>query len=84
MKALRIVVLLFFLGTMSYQSVGQNRIKINTADELPRRSVTIKGKAVEVIENRAQLQRLNKDFIKNLEADLAKYEISDKATLKGY
>lgn len=60
------------------------KIKILKADDLPRRSVTIVGKAVDVVKDEVQLNKLNDEFIKNLESDLVKYDIQDKATLKSY
>lgn len=82
MKIIKMTALLLWIGIS--QATAQDRIKISKADELPRRSITITGKAVEVLEDRAQLRRLNQQLISNMEADLAKYEIGDKATLMAY
>ncbi|MCU0438066.1 MAG: S8 family serine peptidase [Raineya sp.] len=73
--------IMFFIGN---QWLMAQKIKITKADDLPRRSVTLKGKATEIVNDIAQLNTLNNAFIKNLEADLEKYEITDKATLKAY
>jgi hypothetical protein len=42
------------------------------------------GKAAEILNDDAQLARLTDKLIKNLEADLVKYDIQDKSTLKSY
>ncbi len=85
MKNLKKIILGLCILVGVYTPISaQNKIKINKADELPRRSVTFKGKAKEILNDRNQLQTLNETLIKNLEADLEKYEIADKATLKGY
>ncbi|KOY85781.1 hypothetical protein AD998_06085 [bacterium 336/3] len=73
--------ILFFVGN---QWLMAQKIKITKADDLPRRSITLKGKATEIVNDVAQLNTLNNAFIKNLEGDLEKYEITDKATLKAY
>lgn len=77
------IIACILLGIYAH-SFAQSKIKISKADELPRRSVTFKGKAKEIVNDRQQLQNLNDILIKNLEADLEKYEITDKATLKSY
>jgi subtilisin family serine protease len=62
----------------------QTRTVINKADELPRRSYQLKGTALELLEDQKQLDKLASELKANLEADLAKYDIRDAATLKGY
>ena len=57
---------------------------INKADELPRRSYQLEGKALQLLDDRKQLDRLAAELTRNLEADLAKFDIRDEATLKGY
>ena len=57
---------------------------INKADELPRRSYKIEGAADKLLDDKQQLDRLAAELTRNLEADLAKYDIRDDATLKGY
>ncbi len=81
-----LMVALFISATLAGQafSQGEKKIKINSADELPRRSYQLKGKALEILEDRKQMNSLADEIIKNLEADLHKYDIEDKATLDGY
>src|SRR5687768_11848990 len=57
---------------------------ITSAEQLPRRSYQLKGTAVEILADRAQLMRLAAEIRDNLTADLAKLEIQDNATLAGY
>ena len=57
---------------------------INKADELPRRSYKLEGTATQLLEDKAQLDRLAAELTRNLEADLAQYDIRDDSTLKGY
>ena len=60
------------------------KIVINKADELPRRSYKLEGTALELLDDRKQLDELAAELTRNLETDLAKYDIRDDATLKGY
>lgn len=64
-------------------AVAQQKTIINRADELPRRTYKLEGKAVDIVADRAQLDRLAAEVKKNLEADLAKFDIRDNATLNG-
>ena len=83
MKRLKFVLLLFSICCVLNLN-AQNKIAISKADDLPRRSVTLKGKAVEIVDDFDQLYRLTDDLIKNLEGDLEKYDIQDKSTLQAY
>lgn len=83
MKKLKFLCIQLLIFT-SLISVAQNKIEINKADDLPRRSVTLVGKAVDIINDDSQLLRLTSELIKNLEADLDKYQINDKASLQSY
>lgn len=57
---------------------------IETANDLPRRTYTVKGTALEILEDRAQLAQLTGELLKNMQSDLDTYDIRDKATLNGY
>ncbi len=83
MKQLKCITLIFTI-VFGFQAIAQNKIEINKADDLPRRSITLKGKAIEIIDDDQQLQELTTSLIQNLESDLEKYDIKDKATLKSY
>lgn len=63
---------------------AQQKTVITRADELPRRSLQVQGKALELLNDTAQLTRLADILIANFNEDLKKYDIQDKATLTGY
>ncbi len=65
-------------------ATAQDKIKITRSSDLPRRTVELKGKALEILEDKAQLDRLAEEMLRNIKSDLEKYEIEDKATLAGY
>jgi subtilisin family serine protease len=71
------------VGFFSANTAAQEKIKIARASDLPRRTVELKGKALEILDDKAQLDRLAEQLLKNIKADLEKYEIEDKATLAG-
>jgi subtilisin family serine protease len=84
MKKLAFFLCLILMGGMATPAMAQDKIPVTKADDLPRRSVTLVGKATEIVEDRDQLNRLVDTYTANLEADLEKYDIQDKATLKSY
>ncbi len=59
------------------------KIKISSLDELPVHTYPIKGTMSELLDDRAALAELRTAFHADIEADLAKYEINDTATLQG-
>lgn len=63
---------------------GAEKIEIERADDLPRHSYTIQGKAVDLFADHEQLLALAREVEKDLRADLETYEIADATTLKGY
>ncbi|NRB48005.1 MAG: S8 family serine peptidase [Saprospiraceae bacterium] len=83
MKEVKFISFLFFICAV-LNLTGQSKVTINKADDLPRRSVTLKGKALDIVDDLDQLEQLTNVLIENLEGDLAKYDIKDKATLRGY
>lgn len=60
-----------------------DRIPVKTADELPRHSYKVSGTSLEIIRNDALFMPLLEEMVQNTEADLAKYDIEDVATLQG-
>lgn len=80
-RTLLIPLLLLLCLTAKSQT---QKIVINKADELPRRSYKLEGTAMQLLEDRKQLDKLAAELTRNLESDLAKYDIRDDATLKGY
>jgi subtilisin family serine protease len=81
---IRIFVATLCLATLLASASAQQKTKINSADELPRRTVQLKGKALDIIEDKQQLDSLAEELLKNLKDDLEKYDIQDSATLKSY
>src|SRR5687768_12373955 len=60
------------------------RIRIETADQLPRHTYPVPGTATALVEDDARFAELAARLETDLEADLANYEIADRATLKEY
>lgn len=85
MKKITLHLLLFALTIVfpAGEIFAQEKIKISKSSELPRRTVELKGKALEILEDKPQLDRLAGELLKNIKSDLEKYEIEDKATLAG-
>lgn len=76
-----VLLTLFFCLSAFVTVNAQEKIKITRSDELPRRTVALKGKALEILEDKEQIDRLADELLKNLKSDLQKYEIEDKSTL---
>lgn len=75
--------LLVLLPAAAPAQPKDERIPVKTADELPRHTYAVSGKALEIIQNDAVFMPLLDAMVKNTEADLAKYRIEDVATLQG-
>ena len=78
------IVLALCFAALAVPSGAQEKVKITRADELPRRTVQLQGKALDLLNDEAQLGRLADEALKNVLEDLAKYDIQDKSTLAGY
>ncbi|KJF44251.1 S8 family serine peptidase [Draconibacterium sediminis] len=80
----RLIIVLFAL--LAFQAgIAQNKIKIESAEELPKHYYDLQGnKAMDYINNRDLLLELAITLEKDLRDDLEKYDIQDKATLRGY
>lgn len=76
------ILLWIFIGTST--PVAAQKIKIERADELPRRTIDLTGNVKDIYNNDAQIRKIADQIYVNAEADLAKYDIQDKATLSGY
>ncbi len=61
-----------------------DKIKINSLDELPVHTYPLKGTVAELMESTKQMNALRKQYRADLDSDLATYEITDTATLKGF
>lgn len=60
------------------------KIKINSLEELPVHTYTLQGTVAELMNHPDQMTQLRKEVRADIDSDLAKYEISDPATLKKY
>jgi subtilisin family serine protease len=82
MKKTIFILILIFFGISLY---SQNKIKIEKADDLPKHYYNLEGhKAMDYINNRDLCIELADKLEKNLKSDLVKYDIPDKATMRGY
>lgn len=82
MKKITLGIILTFLGMSLF---SQNKIKIEKAEDLPKHYYDLAGtKAMDYINNLDLLIELANKSRKNLNEDLEKYDIQDKATLRGY
>ena len=84
MKAHVMMVAAFISLAALQPSVWAQKIPVSSAAELPTRSYQLDGSVREILDNRDQLDRIANELQNNLQADLAKYDIQDKATLVGY
>ena len=64
-------------------ALAQEKIPIKSADDLPRHTYKLPGTATEALQSDEQFAALSKALRTNVEADLAKYQIDDKSTLRG-
>lgn len=60
------------------------KIPVRSAADLPTHTYTIEGKASEFVQSDAPFKAFIQQVRTNLEGDLAKYDIQDKATLQQY
>lgn len=60
------------------------KIAVRTADDLPRHTYKIDGKASDFLVSDAAFKAFVAELKANTLADLEKYDIQDKTTLKGY
>ena len=82
MKKTTFIIILTFLGMSLF---SQNKIKIERAEDLPKHYYDLAGiKAMDYINNLDLCIELANKCEKNLKEDLEKYDIQDKATLRGY
>ena len=78
---------LLVLSTLSLvlaTPVLAEKIRIEKADDLPRHTYQIEGKASEFVQDRDAIMALAAEVKTDLEADLETYEIPDPTTLQGY
>jgi hypothetical protein len=66
------------------EAAPKDKIKINSLDELPVHTYPLDGTVAELMENPTKMKALRNQFRADIESDLATYEITDVATLKGF
>jgi hypothetical protein len=71
------------IGLGAGSSFAADKIKIEKLDDLPRHTYKIEMKAVQFVQDTAAVAKLAHEVQKDVEADLAKYDITDKSTLQG-
>lgn len=78
--------IIVLLALLAFQAgIAQNKIKIESADDLPKHYYDLQGnKAMDYINNRDLLLELAATLENDLNDDLEKYAIEDKATMRGY
>ncbi len=76
--------LIVALVVASAPALAGDKIVIEKADDLPRHTYTISTTAVELLDDVAATKALAAQVRKDLEADLAAYEIPDRTTLQGF
>ncbi len=75
--------LLLAAGAFVISSAAE-KIKITKLDDLPRYTYHINGKAVDFLKDDAAVMKLADEVKRDLEKDLATYDIEDKTTVQGY
>ncbi|MEZ4386732.1 MAG: S8 family serine peptidase [Candidatus Krumholzibacteriia bacterium] len=60
------------------------RVKVTSLDQLPQHTYPVSGTALELFEDDAAFAAFAAQVRQDLEADLARYELDDAATLKGW
>ena len=72
------------LGAPTFaQTPAAGKIRVSSAADLPVHTYAISGKASTLVENPAQVSALAAAVKSDILADLAKYDISDRSTLRG-
>lgn len=76
--------LFFALPVAAQQEHDKQRIRIESADQLPRHTYKVRESATKLVEDDAHYALLAATLEADLRDDLARYEISDRSTLKEY
>jgi hypothetical protein len=66
------------------QPTGTAKKVVKTADDLPRFTYKIEGKASAFVEDEASVKRLASEIRRDIESTMAQYDIQDPTTLQGY
>ncbi len=78
------VAALFVGSAMPAVSFAQDKVAVKSADQLPRHSYPIDTSASGLLADDAKFKALMDAVVADSKADLAKYDIQDRATLEGY
>ncbi|NIM19141.1 MAG: S8 family serine peptidase [Candidatus Latescibacteria bacterium] len=65
-----------------YGDAPQEKIKIESVDQLPRRAYKVTGKVADLVKSEKAFEEFATKLRADIEADLAKYELEDKTTLR--
>jgi len=79
-----LTLLVFGVVLAAAEEAPKEKIKINSLDELPVHTYPLEGTVAELMEKPKQMKALRKQYRADIESDLATYEITDVATLKGF
>jgi subtilisin family serine protease len=80
--ALVAVVASVFGPVVTSSLFAQEKIKIKKPDDLPRHTYKVTGKVIDLVKSDEEFAKFADLVHKDIEADLAKFEIEDKTTLK--
>jgi hypothetical protein len=86
-RALPPVITILATAVLTLPAAAQTdsgRSRIENADDLPRHTYPVPESVIRLVEDDAQFAALAAKLVADLRADLAKYEIADRATLKTY
>jgi hypothetical protein len=77
------VLLAVLIGLTATSSLlAQEKVKIQKLDDLPRHTYKVDGKAIELVKSDEAFARFAELVRKDVESDLAKFDIEDKTTLR--
>jgi len=76
--------ILIAVPTVKAQDGAESRIRIETADQLPRHEYSVQESATALVEDGAQFAVFAAQLSYDLRTDLERFEIQDRATLKEY
>ena len=66
------------------EEASTEKIKITSLDELPVHTYPLEGTVADLMDVPRKMTALRKQFRADIESDVATYEITDVATLKGF
>jgi hypothetical protein len=85
MKALtRLVIFAGCLPVLMASAAAQEKTRVLRREELPRRTYQLTGKALEILNDKVQLDRLSAEVAAGLRGNLEKYDIPVKPLLRNF